>query len=104
MAHELEQLFVAAQDRELPPAAFISRLESLHARLLGAGADTPEMVERRHSASLAHRRLATDIDRHHHLELLAEAARSRRARQPLRWVPDETARESLRAPERYERL
>ena len=70
---ELEALLVVARTGELTPAEFEARLESLHTRFLGEEAHTPEMTERRRSASAACDRLlyAADLDTHHHLELLA---------------------------------
>jgi hypothetical protein len=72
MTRELANLLNAARDGQLPASVFAARLEWLHARFLGEDANAPEMVKRRHDASIAHERLASDIDRHHHLELLAQ--------------------------------
>jgi hypothetical protein len=69
----LEGLLAPARGGELAPADFAARLESLHTRFLGEEAHTPEMIERRRSASAAYDDLmsAEDLDTHHHLELLA---------------------------------
>ncbi len=70
---ELAELLVAARSGALAPPDFAARLESLHTRFLGGKAHTPEMIERRRSASAAYDDLisAEDLDTHHHLELLA---------------------------------
>jgi hypothetical protein len=69
----LTALLAAARTGELTPVEFAARLESVHARFLGEKAHTPEMIERRRSASAVYDRLlsAEDLDTHHHLELLA---------------------------------
>lgn len=70
---ELVALLTAARTDQLAPADFAERLEALHMRFLGEEARTPEMIERRRSASAAYDDLmsAKDLDTHHHLELLA---------------------------------
>ena len=73
MRPALGALLAAARTGDLPPADFAARLESLHTRFLGEKAHTPDMIDRRRSASAAydHLRLAKDLEIHHHLELLA---------------------------------
>jgi hypothetical protein len=70
---ELDALLAAARNGDLAPAEFAARLESLHTRFLAGNARTPEMIERRRTASAAYDDLwsGEDLDTHHHLELLA---------------------------------
>jgi hypothetical protein len=73
LRRELDGLFAAARTGELAPADFAARLESIHTRFRGEEAQTPELIERRRSASAAYEDLvsAEDLDTHHRLELLA---------------------------------
>jgi hypothetical protein len=75
MLHELGAILASARRREMEPSDFAARLESLHARFLGANANTPDMVRRRCVVAKAYDDLiaGADMDRHHHLELLAQA-------------------------------
>jgi hypothetical protein len=75
MRGELGDLLATASRGELVPSDLAARLESLHARFLGAGANTPELVKRRRDAAKAYGKLVaeTNIERHHNLELLAQA-------------------------------
>lgn len=75
MTRELGELLAAARSGELDVTDFAERLDSLHTRFLGDAAATPEMVEHRRRAVRAYQNLVAgiDMDRHHHLELLAEA-------------------------------
>lgn len=70
---ELRDLLAAARAGELESREFTARLESLHERLLGDGASTPEMTERRRAASKVYDELSAGMDRHHDLERLAQA-------------------------------
>ena len=75
MRQELHELFVTARTCELTTADFATRLASVHARYLGSAAQTPDLLKRRRNAATVYDNLLadTDMDRHHHLELLAEA-------------------------------
>lgn len=75
MGRELNDLLATARTGELEPAEFARRLESLHARFLGADADAPATVKARQDAVEAYEHLIeeTDLDGHHHLEALARA-------------------------------
>jgi hypothetical protein len=75
MRLELRSLLDSARGCELAPADFATRLESIHARFLASNATTPEMLKRRRDAAAAYDDLivGADMDRHHHLELLAQA-------------------------------
>ena len=75
MRRELGELLSSGRGGELDPNDFAVRLESLHARFLGDAADSPEMAKGRQHAVKAYKHLiaGTDVDRHHHIELLAEA-------------------------------
>ena len=75
MRQELHELFVTARTCELTTADFAARLESVHARFLGSAAQTSDLLKRRRNAATVYDDLlaGTDMDRHHHLELLAEA-------------------------------
>jgi hypothetical protein len=75
MDRELSELFASARRRELEPSEFVARLDSLHIRLLGATANSDEMVKRRRDAARAYDDFLAEagMDRHHHLERLADA-------------------------------
>ena len=75
MRQELHELFVTARTYELTTADFAALLESVHARFLGSAAQTSDLLKRRRNAATVYDDLLAgkDMDRHHHLELLAEA-------------------------------
>ena len=73
MQRELSELMSVARIDELAPADFLERLESIHVRYLGEGAYSPEFVDRRRRALAAYDEVTMGIDRHHELELLADA-------------------------------
>ncbi len=75
MRQELHELFVTARTCDLTTADFAARLESVHARFLGSAAHSLDLLKRRRNAASVYDNLLadTDMDRHHHLELLAEA-------------------------------
>lgn len=89
MRQALDRL-VAAAATALPPADFESQLTAISERYLGAEADSNLAQTRRRVAIAAYDRLLAqkDVDRHHHIERLAEALdglaelgdRARRAR------------------------
>ena len=73
MQRELAELMSVARVDELAPADFLERLESIHVRYLGESAYSPELVDRRRRALAAYDEVTLGVDRHHELELLAEA-------------------------------
>jgi len=73
MQRELSELMSVARIDELAPADFLERLESIHVRYLGEGAHSPEFVDRRRRALAAYDEVTMGVDRHHELELLADA-------------------------------
>lgn len=73
LRRELGELFAAVRVGEVSVPDFAERLESLHARFLGKDAEALEMVERRKLAIKAYEHLTAGIERHHNLELIAEA-------------------------------
>lgn len=70
---ELGALLAEARAGELAPAEFAERVESLHARHLGGQIDAPEFVNARREAVAAYDELTRGRDRHHQLELIAQA-------------------------------
>jgi hypothetical protein len=73
MQAELGELLSVARAGELAPTDFLERLESIHARYLGDEALAPEFVSRRGQALAAYDEVRLGVDRHHQLELLAQA-------------------------------
>jgi hypothetical protein len=69
----LRELLDIAQDGALSPSAFVEQLDAIHARYLGRDADVPEVVNARRKALAAYDELTSGRDRHHQLELLADA-------------------------------
>ena len=75
MQQELRAILASAERCELEPSDFVASLGSLHARFFGAKANTPDLVRSRSVAAKAYDDLlaGTGMDRHHHLERLAQA-------------------------------
>ena len=69
----LRELLDVAHDGTLSPSAFAERLDSIHARYLGGDADAPAAHAARRKAVAAYDELTSGRDRHHHLELIADA-------------------------------
>ena len=73
MQGELGELLSVVRGEGLAPAEFLERLESIHIRYLGDDSNAPEFVTRRRKAFAAHEEFTMGVDRHHQLELLAQA-------------------------------
>jgi hypothetical protein len=69
----LGDLLDVAHDGTLSPDAFAERLESIHARYLGRDANAPAALAARRKAVAAYDELTSGRDRHHQLELIADA-------------------------------
>jgi hypothetical protein len=69
----LSELLGVAHDGTLSPSAFGERLGSIHARYLGPDVNAPAVVEARRKALAAYDELTSGRDRHHQLELIADA-------------------------------
>ncbi len=73
MRVELGELLDVAHDGTLSPTVFAERLDSIHARYLGPDASSPAAIETRRKALTAYDKLTSGRDRHHQLELIANA-------------------------------
>jgi hypothetical protein len=74
MRREIGDILASARWGEFEPAVFGARLEEVHARFLGDQAGAPDIVEQRHLAEKAYVQLLTGTEeRHHYLELMADA-------------------------------
>jgi hypothetical protein len=84
MRRELNQLLASAHTDKLDPSELAERLQSLHDRFLGAAANRPDMIKRRHDAAKAYANLIAgiDIERHHNHELLTQALELNPKRNP----------------------
>ncbi len=73
MGVALCELLDVAHDGALSPAVFAERLDSIHARYLGPDANSRAAIEARRKAVAAYDKLTSGRDRHHQLELIADA-------------------------------
>ena len=73
MRVELGELLDVAHDGVLSPTVFAERLDSIHTRHLGTDANSPAAMEARRKAVAAYDKLTSGRDRHHQLELIANA-------------------------------
>jgi hypothetical protein len=73
MERELGSFLDVVRRGKLTPVAFVEQLEAIHGRFLGDELNSDEPVKARLDALAAYEELLSDIDRHHQIELLAQA-------------------------------